>query len=60
MADPLSEENRKEVFASLVNLQDQRWPIEQSRSAIADRFSIEVKDVQEIEREGLTKHWPPL
>jgi hypothetical protein len=59
-ADALREEKRKEVFAALVNLQDQNWSIEQSRKSVADLFSIDTEDVRIIEREGLTKLWPPL
>jgi len=60
MAEPLEEAKRKEVFLALVQLQDEGWPTELSRSKVADRFAIEVSEVQDVEREGIAKQWPPL
>ena len=60
MAGPSEEGKRKEIFLALVELQDEGCPNEQSRIKIADQFSIEVSDVQDVEREGIAKEWPPL
>jgi len=60
MTEPLLEEKRKEVFRALVELQDEGCATDESRTRIADQFSIDVRDVQKVEREGITKKWAPL
>jgi hypothetical protein len=60
MIEPLREEQRKEVFRTLVELQDEGCAAEQSRVQIAAQFSINVREVQDVEREGITKQWAPL
>ncbi len=60
MIEGLREEQRKEAFRMLVQLQDEGSAAEQSRVAVAAQFSINVRDVQNVEREGITKQWPPL
>ena len=60
MIEPLREEKRKEVFRMLVELQDAGDSTENSRIRIAAQFSINVRDVQNVEREGIAKQWPPL
>jgi hypothetical protein len=54
------EEARKAVFAALVLLQDDGIPVSHSRSVIAGRFGLGVQAVRDVEREGLSKQWPPL
>jgi len=54
------EEARKVVFAALVALQDEGIPVSHSRSVIAERFRLGVQSVRDVEREGLSKQWPPL
>jgi len=60
MPRALMEEQRREVFRTLVQLQDQGWSTQESRRQIADQFSIAVADLDDVEREGITKQWPPL
>jgi len=60
MAEPLQEEKRREIFRALVELQDEGFASELSRSQIAIQFQIEVGEVQNIEREGIHNEWPPL
>ena len=60
MIEPLREEQRKEVFRTLVELQDEGCAAEQSRIQVAAQFSINVREVQDVEREGITKQWAPL
>jgi hypothetical protein len=60
MTETIQEDQRKEVFRVLVELQDGGCPTEQSRSRVAEQFSVSVRDVQMIEREGISKQWPPL
>lgn len=58
--DHLPESRRQEVFLALVEAQDQEMTVAQSRKVIAERFSLTVNQVMEIEREGLDRQWPPL
>ena len=60
MSDAIQEDQRKEVFRVLVGLQDEGCPTEQSRSRVAEQFSMSLRDIQMIEREGIAKQWPPL
>jgi len=60
MTEPLLEDKRKEVFRALVELQDEGCGTEQSRTSVAAQFSINVREVHDVEREGIAKQWPPL
>ncbi len=60
MSEPLPEETRKELFRTLVDVQDQDSTVEDSRRQVAARFRIAVDEVRGIEQEGITKQWPPL
>ena len=60
MTDHPLEEKYKQIFRALVELQDQGCATESSRIRIADQFSISVSEVQQVEREGIAKRWPPL
>ena len=53
-------ERRKEIFAALVKAQDEGTPVPASRSQVAESFGVTVRKVEAIEREGLTRQWPPL
>ena len=57
---PLSEPRRKEIFAALVETQDQGVTVAQSRKAVAARFGVTVQQVMQVEREGMDNDWPPL
>lgn len=56
----LSEAERKEVFLALVEAQDQKMEVADSRRAIAEKFGITENQVRRIEQEGLANEWPPL
>ena len=56
----LSEERRKEVFAALVEAQDQEMGVVQSRQLIGERYGLTDAQIREIEREGMDQQWPPL
>jgi hypothetical protein len=56
----LSLEQRMEVFLSLVEAQDGRMTVPQSRKAMAEKFGLSEQQVRRIEREGLDGEWPPL
>jgi hypothetical protein len=55
-----SPEARKEVFRALVEAQDQGKTVEQSRTKVAIKYDLSLKEVLEIEREGIRMKWPPL
>ncbi len=57
---PLSEEQRREVFRALVEAQDRRMTVPQSRKAVAAQFGVSEQQVRRIEQEGLNGSWPPL
>ena len=52
--------HRKEVFRSLVTLQDQGETVKVSRIRISVQFAITPEELSLIEREGIAKNWPPL
>jgi DNA invertase Pin-like site-specific DNA recombinase len=56
---PLSEEERKQIFLTLVQAQDQAGVV-QSRKEIVKQFGISDRQVRKIEQEGIDKDWPPL
>ena len=57
---PLSQEQRLAIFLALVEAQDLRMTVPQSRKAVAERFGVSEQQVRRIEREGLDGNWPPL
>jgi hypothetical protein len=60
-AEPqLSEAERKRIFRTLVEAQDHKTPVAQSRRLVATRFRISESQVLAIEQEGLDCTWPPL
>jgi hypothetical protein len=60
MPDALREEQRKEAFRALVELQDEGCAADQSRAWVAAQYCVNVREMQAVEREGITKQWPPL
>jgi len=56
----LPEERRKEIFAALVEAQDQEMSVLQSRQLVGKRFGLTDAQIREIEREGMDQQWPPL
>jgi hypothetical protein len=55
-----SEPRRKEIFRALVDAQDHKFSILQSRAIITRRFGVSTKQLQDIEQEGIDNDWPPL
>jgi hypothetical protein len=49
-----------EIFHALVDAQDQRMTVGQSRKVVSERFNVTEKQVRQIEQEGLDRQWPPL
>ena len=60
MAEVLTEERRREVFASLVAAQDGGLGVSASRRKVAADYGLTPRRVERIEREGLDAEWPPL
>jgi hypothetical protein len=58
--EPLSEFRRKKIFLALVNAQDQKLDVAQSRKLVAERFSVTESEIRDIERDGVDNQWPPL
>ncbi len=59
-SEPLSEEQRREIFAALVEEQDKGTGVAKSLKDIVTRFNITKQDLTKIEREGMDNEWPPL
>ncbi len=58
--EELSEDRRKEIFLAVVNAQDQEMDVAESRKFVAERYSVSINQIRQIEREGMDNHWPPL
>jgi hypothetical protein len=56
----LSQAERMELFRALVEAQDSKLTVAQSRQAVAERFGVSERLVRRIEEEGLDACWPPL
>jgi len=56
----IPEDRRKEAFKALVEAQDRRVSVPDSRKEVASRYDMTEADVKAIEREGVEKGWPPL
>lgn len=54
------EARRREIFATLVAIQDRGVSVANSRQQVADQFGVSRDTVSEIEREGMDNEWPPL
>lgn len=55
-----SVDRRKEIFRSLVALQDQGETVKMSRIRISVQYAISQDDLALIEKEGISNNWPPL
>jgi hypothetical protein len=51
---------RQAIFLLVVEAQDKGRTVVESRAEAAIQFSVTVKDVVNIEHEGLANQWPPL
>ena len=59
-AAAVPEDRRKEAFRALVEAQDRRLSVPDSRREVAEQYDLSEADVKAIEREGVEKGWPPL
>jgi hypothetical protein len=53
-------EQRREIFAALVALQDQGADVAESFRAIAAQHQVTERGVRKIQDEGIERDWPPL
>ncbi len=60
MIEPIDPEKQKVIFLKLVEEQDAGTGVDQSRQRVSEEFGIQVTQVREIEKEGLSQKWPPL
>jgi hypothetical protein len=58
--DRLTEDQRREIFANLVELQDNGATVADSLHEIVMQFELKPSQVKAIEREGIDNDWPPL
>jgi hypothetical protein len=58
--EPLTVDQRRAIFKSLVENQDGGMTVETSRAETAKSFAITPDQVITIEQEGLENQWPPL
>jgi hypothetical protein len=56
----LSENRRKAIFRDLVDAQDHKLGVFESRKLIAKRFGLTEGQIRRIEQEGLDRQWLPL
>jgi hypothetical protein len=60
-ARTLTVQQRKSIFHALVELQDTHTvSVADSKKEVAKKFHITKEQVELIEREGVSKDWPPL
>ena len=57
---PPDEGYRREIFAALVAAQDTAKSLHEAKQGIVARFGVTWQVVDQVEREGLDKGWPPL
>lgn len=58
--EPISEFRRKKIFLALVDAQDKKMTVAQSRKLMVERFKVTDSEVRQIEVEGVECQWPPL
>jgi hypothetical protein len=60
MSKRLNTAQRKEIFLSLVETQDNVQNVRKSYDVVTERYDISEEQLREIEEEGLDNEWPPL
>jgi len=51
--DEMPVELRRETFAALVAMQDEKMGVAESREAVAAQFGVDVEAVRAVENEGM-------
>jgi hypothetical protein len=57
---PADEAYRRAIFAALVEAQDVARSLHEAKQGVVARFGVTWQTVDQIEKEGLAKDWPPL
>jgi hypothetical protein len=60
MAKRLTVGERREIFRTLVLLQDEGHDVSESRQLVTKQFRITEHALKQIEEEGIEREWPPL
>ncbi|MFK7819268.1 MAG: hypothetical protein AB8G99_11150 [Planctomycetaceae bacterium] len=60
MHDSMPEAQQREIFRVLVETQDDRIAVAESRALTAARYSLEVEQLVATEPAGVKGNWPPL
>ena len=63
MLDPSpmpNEDRRRAIFAALVEAQGQSRSLHEAKQQVLAQFGVTWAIVEQIEREGMDKEWPPL
>ena len=58
--EAMNTERMQDLFRELVDLQDSGTDVKRSRSTVAANYKVELAEVMEIERRGISERWPPL
>jgi hypothetical protein len=58
--EQISEDRRKEIFAAIVEAQDDNADVIRCRQLIAFRFGLNDTQIEQIEQQGIESEWPPL
>ncbi len=58
--EQISEDRRKEIFAAIVETQDDTPDVLRCRQLIAFRFGLNDTQIEQIEQQGIEGEWPPL
>lgn len=56
----LTIKQRKQIFQTLVETQDKGVSVPESKKQVAAQYHITREQLEQIEKEGLEKDWPPL
>ena len=54
------EDRRRAIFAALVEAQDRCRSLHEAKQQVLAQFGVTWDIVEQIEREGMNKEWPPL
>jgi DNA-directed RNA polymerase sigma subunit (sigma70/sigma32) len=57
---PLTVDQRRAIFRTLLDAQDAGASVRESRAAVAGQFGVSEEQVKQIEQEGVENEWPPL
>jgi hypothetical protein len=58
--EQISEDRRREIFAAIVEAQDDNTDVVRCRQLIAFRFGLNDTQIEQIEKQGIEGDWPPL